>query len=103
MKKLHSQTNTLGLNRNKTFYSLAAFMTLSFSLYLFFIGQTVFKLVSEKNIVAMNRSLSSEISQLEFKALSLDDTISINKAYESGFVSAQKTKYVPKSSELSLR
>jgi cell division protein FtsL len=103
MKTLHSQTNILSLTKFKVFYFLAAVTVVSFALYLFFIGQTVFKLVSERNTVSLNRSLASEISQLEFNSLSLDDTISIDKAYELGFVSAPKTQYVSKTSELSLR
>jgi hypothetical protein len=103
MNRSNSQTKTLNLNRSTAFYALAFLAVSSFVLYLFFIGQTVFRLVSEKNTMALNRSLSSEVSDLEFQALSLDSNTSIDKAYVLGFVNATKTKYVSKTSELSLR
>ena len=71
--------------------------------YVFFIGQTVGRLVSEKNLVNENRALATEISEFELEALSLNDSISIEKAYELGFVNAKSTQYVSKDLKLTLR
>jgi hypothetical protein len=98
-----SKTNTINRGAGRAFYMLAALAALAFLLYLLFIGQTVFKLVAEKNVTAQVRTLSAEISQLELEALSLNDTISIERAYELGFVNAIKTQYVATTGELSLR
>lgn len=103
MNKEFSKVNTISLGHGRMFYVLAGLAAASFVLYLFFIGQTVFKLVAEKNITVQNRALSTEISQLELETLSLNDTISIERAYELGFVDAKKTEYVAKTGELSLR
>ncbi len=103
MNRTSSQTNTLRMGNGRAFYFLATLVALAFAAYLFLIGQTVFKLVAEKNITAENRGLSAEISQLELAALSLNDTISIEKAYELGFVDATDTQYVASRGELTLR
>ncbi len=92
-----------GRGYSKAFYILASFVALSFAFYLFFIGQTVGRLVSEKNLVSSNRALATEISELELQALSLNDSVSIEKAYEMGFVNAKSTQYVSKNTELTLR
>lgn len=82
---------------------LVGIAAVAFLTYLFFIGQTVFKLVSERSVAAENRQLSTEISALELETLSLNDTISIERAYELGFVNATKTEYAAKTGELTLR
>lgn len=103
MNKEYSKVKTLSLGRGMTFYTLAVITAFALLMYLFFIGQTVFKLVAEKNITAQTRALAAEISQLELETLSLNDTISIEHAYELGFVDATSTQYVAKTGELSLR
>ncbi len=103
MNKEYSKVNTAQISSNRTFYILAFFAGTALLFYLFFIGQTVFKLVAEKNIGTQIRQLSAEISQLELETLSLNDTISIEKAYELGFVDAVKTQYIAGSGELTLR
>ncbi len=87
----------------KAFYFLAFITVLSFISYIFFTGQTVFRLVSEKNMESQKRNLISEISELELQTLALNDTISIEKAYELGFVTPKYTKYVASDSQVSLR
>lgn len=101
MKRALSQSLTF--NRPTAFYLLAVITALAFVTYLFFIGQTVFKLVGERSITAENRQLSTDISALELETLSLNDTISIERAYELGFVNATKTQYAAKTGELTLR
>ncbi len=85
------------------FYMLTALVAASFILYLVFIGQTVFLLVNGKNIELEKRAISTEISELELQTLSLNDTISIEKAYELGFVDAPSTQFVTTRSFVSLR
>lgn len=103
MNRATSKTNTMTVGAGRGFYMLAFITGASLLFYLFFIGQTVFKLVAEKNISGEIRTLSAEISELELQTLSLNDTISIERAYELGFVDAKQTQYVAKSGELSLR
>jgi hypothetical protein len=100
-------TNTKSIahngGRSRGLYVLSAFVFASFVLYLFFIGQTVGRLVAEKNMVNENRALATEISEFELEALSLNDSVSIERAYELGFVNAKSTQYVAKKSPLTLR
>lgn len=99
-----TNTKTLTLSgRSGGLYLLAIFTFVSFVFYVFFIGQTVGRLVSEKNLVNENRALATEISEFELEALSLNDSISIEKAYELGFVNAKSTQYVSKDLKLTLR
>ena len=99
-----TNTKTLTLSgRSGGLYLLAIFTFVSFVFYVFFIGQTVGRLVSEKNLVNENRALATEISEFELEALSLNDSISIEKAYELGFVNAKSTQYVSRDLKLTLR
>jgi hypothetical protein len=98
-----TKTKTLALVGNKTLYMLLVVTFGALLCYLFFIGQTVFKLVAEKNISSEIKNISAEIGELELRSLSLNDTISIERAYELGFVDAKTTQYVAKTGELSLR
>lgn len=103
MSRAISKTNTINTGAGGGFFTLAFVAGLGLMLYLFFIGQTVFKLVAEKNISNDIRTLSAEISELELQTLSLNDTISIERAYELGFVNAKKMQYVSRKGELTLR
>lgn len=87
----------------RVFYVLSALVLASFVLYLVFIGQTVFLLVNGKNIELEKRTIATEISELELQTLSLNDTISIEKAYELGFVNAPSTQFVTTKAFVSLR
>lgn len=83
----------MSFSEARSFYFLAIGLMSFFVLYLFFIGQTVFRLVAEKDMESRARLVSTEISELELETLSLNDTISIEKAYELGFVSPKTTRY----------
>lgn len=91
------------LNEMKPFYILAFIAFSAFVFYAFFIGQTVFRLVEGKNMENNMRALSTEISELELQTLSLNDTISIDKAYELGFVDAFDTQFVTEKDVVTLR
>jgi hypothetical protein len=85
------------------FYLLAIFTSAAFLLYIFFIGQTVFRLVQAKNLKSEKLSLTSEISRLELQNLALNDTISLETAKELGFVAPAKTEYMSDKAHVSLR
>ena len=83
---------------SKTFSKL-----LSETASVFFIGQTVFRLVESKGLESEKRTLAAEISELELQTLSLNDTISIDKAYELGFVDAPDTQFVTQKAVVTIR
>lgn len=104
MNQSHVKVNIIrSLNELKPFYILAALVLASFLFYAFFIGQTVFRLVEGKNIENNMRTLSTEIATLELQTLSLNDTISIDKAYELGFVDAPDTQFVTQKAVVTIR
>ena len=87
----------------RLFYMLAGLVFISFVFYVFFIGQTVFRLVESKGLESEKRTLAAEISELELQTLSLNDTISIDKAYELGFVDAPDTQFVTQKAVVTIR
>lgn len=104
MKESFVKVNIIKKSNELTnFYILSGLVLLSFVMYVFFIGQTVFKLVERKNLEAEKRVLATEISKLELETLSLNDTISIDKAYELGFVDAIDTQFASKKEVVTLR
>ena len=54
----------------RLFYMLAGLVFISFVFYVFFIGQTVFRLVESKGLESEKRTLAAEISELELQTLS---------------------------------
>ncbi|MCC7469945.1 MAG: hypothetical protein IT284_02285 [Bacteroidetes bacterium] len=92
-----------GKSELKPFYLFVFFAAVSFTLYIFFIGQTIFRLVAERSTQAENRGLSSEISELELDTLTFNESISIDKAYELGFVDAKDTAFVTQKDVITLR
>ncbi len=104
MKNVQSQVKTIsGWHEAKLFYALSALALGALLLYISFIGKTVFTLVEDKNLESENRALSAEISELELQTLALNDSISIEKAYSLGFVSAKSAEYVAPSLQLTQR
>lgn len=104
MNKAQSQTGILkGLQEAKLFWLLAFITAAALALYLSFIARTIFSLVEDKQLAIENRSLSAEISELELSTLALNDSVSIEKAYAMGFVSAPRAEYVSRGDLLSKR
>lgn len=95
MNYAKSQTNILRIwNQAPVFYMMAMFTFAALLMYVLFIGRTIFTLVESKQIENENRVLGTEISELELQTLALNDSISIEKAYAMGFVSARTAEYV---------
>ncbi len=104
MNQSHAQIGILRNWREARAFYLLAFTTFAFLvLYVAFIGKTIFTLVADKQIEADNRALSTDISELELQTLALNDSISIERAYERGFVSAKTAEYVAPALVLSKR
>lgn len=92
-----------GFGELRVFYFFFGLAALSFLLYVFFIGQTVFRLVTDKNNESEKRLLASEISELELRSLSFNNQISVDKARELGFVEAFDTQFISQKDALTLR
>ena len=104
MNKSTSQTNILRKWRETpAFYSLLLLTFISLALYLTFISRTIFTLVADRQLESENKALATDISELELRTLALNDSISIEKAYSMGFVSASTAEYVAPALALSSR
>ncbi len=104
MNTAKAQTGVLrGWREAKAFWTLTFIAMSALALYLGFIGKAVFSLVADREMAADNRALSAEISELELSTLALNDSVSIEKAYAMGFVSAANTEFVAPAIELSQR
>ena len=104
MNTAQSQAGVLRGWREARAFWVLAFLTMSaLAMYLGFIGKAVFSLVADREMAADNRTLSAEISELELRTLALNDSVSIEKAFALGFVSAANTEYVAPAIELSQR
>jgi len=104
MNSAQSQAGVVRGWREARVFWILAFMALSaLAMYIGFIGKAVFSIVENRQVTAENRALSADISELELKALALNDSISIEKALALGFVSANNTEYVAPTIELSQR
>ncbi len=104
MNQAHAKINTRSSWAvARPFYIFAGITFATFMLYVAFIGKTIFTLVEEKSLEAENRSLATEISELELQTLAQNDAVSIEKAYSMGFVSAKTAEYVAPDLTLSHR
>ncbi len=104
MNQSNTQSNILrNWRETPAFYGLLMITFLSLALYVTFISKTIFTLVADRQLESENKSLATDISKLELQTLALNDSISIEKAYSMGFVSASTAEYVAPALALSSR
>ena len=98
-------TKTKGrLNHQRVFFfSLILLVVASFSLYMFFLGRTIFDLVDRKNVESEIRLASSRISELELQVLDYNNQVTLQKAYDLGFVNNGDPKFVSRKQTALLR
>lgn len=90
-------------NKRNIFFFLVFFAILSFSLYMFLLGSTIFDLVARKNTELSIREVSSSISSLELEVLGYNNKVTLDKAYELGFVNNTDPKFVSRKAMVLLR
>ncbi len=92
------------LNHQRVFFfSLILLVAMSFSLYMFFLGRTIFDLVDRKNVESEIRLTSSRISELELEVLEYNSKVTLEKAYELGFINNADPKFVSRKQTALLR
>jgi len=83
------------LNKQRVFFfSLILLVFVSFSLYMFFLGRTIFDLVDRKNIEEEIRLANSRISELELHVLEYNSKVTLQKAHDLGFINNKDPKFV---------
>lgn len=101
MKKVRTITN---YDKKRTvFFSLVLLSAIAFFTYMFFLGNTIFDLVARKNAETAIRDVSSKISSLELEVLSYNNQVTLDRAYELGFVNNSDPKFVSRKAFVSLR
>lgn len=92
------------LNHQRVFFfSLVLLVVASFTLYMFFLGRTIFDLVDRKNVENDIRLVSSRISELELQVLDYNNQVTLQKAYELGFINNSDPKFVSRKQTALLR
>ncbi len=94
MKNLQKNFNNPVLNKRKIFFGLLFLVVLSFSLYMFFLGRTIFDLVDRKNAEDEIKLVMSNISELELEVLDYNNKVTLESAYNLGFVPNNDPKFV---------
>lgn len=83
------------LNKQRVFFfSLVLLVFVSFSLYMFFLGRTIFDLVDRQNINQEIRLANSRISELELYVLDYNNKVTLQKAHDLGFINNSDPKFV---------
>ncbi|MEZ4210941.1 MAG: hypothetical protein R3B39_01430 [Candidatus Paceibacterota bacterium] len=90
-------------HRRVFFFSLILLVGIAFSLYMFFLGRTIFDLVDRKNVEQEIRLASSRISELELLVLDYNNEVTLQKAYELGFINNADPKFVSRKQTALLR
>ena len=92
------------LNHQRVFFfSLVLLVIISFSLYMFFLGRTIFDLVDRKNLESEIKLASSRISELELEVLEYNSKVTLEKAYDLGFINNADPKFVSRKQTALLR
>jgi hypothetical protein len=92
------------LNHKRVFFfSLILLVFISFSLYMFFLGRTIVDLVARKNTDSQISLAVTRVSNLELEVLKYNNEVTLQKAYELGFVNNLSPGFVSKKKTALLR
>lgn len=103
MKNNQAKIKSAISTRRVVFFSLVFLLILSFSLYMFFLGRTIFDLVDRKNAESETKVVTSRISDLELQVLEYNNKVTMQKAYELGFVNNNEPQFVSRKTTALLR
>lgn len=94
ISKINTNIEFVEGNIEKTIFNvLLAMIIISFFSYFYFINSTIFNIIGRKNIESENRTLSSNISELELQYLSATNNIDLDFAHSIGFKDASNAKF----------
>jgi len=100
---METHTKSIKYSRRAIFFYLMIVCFIAFSLYMFFLGRTIFDLVARSKVEAEIKMVSSSIFSLELEVLAYSNEITIQKAKELGFVDNSEPVFLSKKSFISLR
>ncbi len=103
MKNSKTKIKSSFAMRRSVFFALLFLLVISFSLYMFFLGRTIFDLVDRKNAESETKVVTSRISDLELEVLDYNNKVTMQKAYELGFVNNNEPQFVSRKTTALLR
>jgi hypothetical protein len=77
-----------------TYWVLAAVLVVSFGIYVYFVNQTIWNVVQRQRLETQMTGLNNRLSELEFKYISMENDVTIDKAYALGFKDVNEPKFV---------
>ncbi len=103
MIRHNTKLKTQSVDRIKIFFCLSLLVVITFSLYMFFLGRTIFDLVARKNAESEIRSVATNISSLELEVFQYNNLVTLQKAHDLGFVNNSEPVFISQKSFVSLR
>ncbi len=76
------------------FFSLTALLLLVFVSYAYFLNKTIMNVVSREKTEHQIATLSTNIGELEFKHIELKNSITLELAYQKGFLDAVPSQFI---------
>lgn len=85
-------------NEKNIFWLLVLAITITFSLYIYFVTTTIYNIVEREKIESEKSALALNISSKEFELIKLKNEITLSYAKSLGFIEVKDKKYItPKS------
>lgn len=78
----------------RIFWIIVAFFVCSLSLYIYFLGTSVFAVIERKGAEQRSNSLTANIMNLESKYVMLNKQIDLTLAHDKGFIEVTAPLYV---------
>lgn len=94
MENINKKINNPRFNKVAIFFGLMFLVIVSFFSYIFFLGRTIFDLVDRKNAENEIKLVMSSISELELQVLDYNNKVTLEKAYDLGFIPNNDPKFV---------
>jgi hypothetical protein len=88
--------------RVKAFWTLAALSTISLVIYMVGVMLTIHHTVARQNLQDQVSTLTTEVSNLEFQYIALQNGLTLNLAYSRGFEDVTNPLYISRAAESSL-
>lgn len=86
MNKIHAITRSIPVSfEKKAFYILVGVIALFLVAYVYLVNQTVWNIVSRKNITKEISNVAGEVASLESSYMALSGSITLDHAYTLGF------------------
>lgn len=95
---MYALATKIHFREETTFWSLVAIIFMLSLMYGYFVNVTIFNVADRIKLESKITQLDSKLGEMEFEYLSLKSSVTIEKAYELGFINSQSTHFVSRDS-----